>query len=288
MTDFSERYGPWALVAGASMGIGRAFSHDAARRGVNVVMLARGEELLRQIADEVRDEHGVETRPVVADLTDPAIGSVVAEATADLDVGLFVYNATIAMHGRFLDVALDDQLASVAVNCATPITLLNRLGRPMVERGRGGIVLVSSNGGTAGAINFGTYNAGKAFQWILGETLWTELRDQGVDVTTIMVGPTSSPNFNAFQATLDRDLCDRRDSDIALDRARARLLYPSTPEEVATAAYDALGSDSPVSFSHPDDDWIFRATLALPRDEAVATWRGLQETATRTPDRIAR
>ena len=208
MTDFSERYGPWALVAGASMGIGRAFSHDAARRGVNVVMLARGEELLRQIADEVSAEHGVEARPVVADLADPAIGSVVAAATDGLDIGLFVYNATIAMHGRFLDVALDDQLASVAVNCATPVTLVNLLGRPMVERGRGGIVLVSSNGGTAGAINFGTYNAGKAFQWILGETLWTELRDQGVDVTTIMVGPTSSPNFNAFQATLDRDLCD--------------------------------------------------------------------------------
>ena len=274
MTDFSERYGPWALVAGASMGIGRAFSHDAARRGVNVVMLARGEELLREVADEVRDEHGVETRPVVADLADPAIGTVVADATGDLDIGLFVYNATIAMHGRFLDVALDDQLASVAVNCATPITLVHLLGRPMVERGRGGIVLVSSNGGTAGAINFGSYNAGKAFQWILGETLWTELADQGVDVTTIMVGPTSSPNFNAFQATLDR--------------ARARLLYPSTPEEVASSAYDALGSASPVCFSHPDDDWIFRATLALPRDEAVAMWRGLQETATRTPDRIAR
>src|SRR5262249_35648407 len=156
---------------GASMGIGRAFSHDAARRGLNVVMLARGEELLREVAAEVHDEHGVETRPVVADLSDPAIGTVVTDATDGLDVGLVFYNATYAMRVRFLDAALDDQLASVAVNCATPITLVNLLGPPMVERGRGGIVLVSSNGGTAGAINFGSYNAGKAFQWILGETL---------------------------------------------------------------------------------------------------------------------
>lgn len=287
MADFSEQYGSWALIAGASMGIGRAFSHEAAARGLNVVMLARGEELLRETAAEVAEQHGVETRPVVADLADPAIGTVVAGATDEVDVGLFVYNATIAMHGRFLDVPLGDQLASVTVNCATPIVLCNLFAKPMVARGRGGIVMVSSNGGIAGAINFGTYNAGKAFEWILAETLWTELRDHGVDVTTIMVGPTYSPNYAAFQATLDPALAGDRDSDSPLDRARARLLDPSTPEEVAVASYDALGA-GPVCFAHSDDEMIFRGTLALPRDEAVAVWRGLQETSTRTPDRIAR
>lgn len=287
MTDFKAQYGPWALVAGASMGIGRAYSHEAARRGLNVVMLARGEELLREIAAEVSAEHGVETRPVVADLVDPDIGTVIGAATDDLEVGLFVYNATIAMFGRFLDVALDDQLASVAVNCATPIVLCNLLGKPMVERGRGGIVMVSSNGGIAGSINFGTYGAGKAFEWILAETLWSELGEHGVDVTTVMVGPTYSPNYAAFQATLDPALAGKRESEDPLDRARARLLDPSTPEAVAVASYDALGA-GPVCFSHPDDEFIFRATLARPRDEAVAIWRGVQETATRTPDRIAR
>jgi short-subunit dehydrogenase len=287
MSDFSDRYGPWALVAGASMGIGRAFSHEAARRGLHVVMIARGEELLRDIAAEVSDEHGVETRVVVADLTSPDVGAQLADATADLEVGLFVYNAAIAMHGYFLDVPLDDQLASVAINCATPIVLCNLFGRPMAERGRGGIVMVSSNGGTAGAINFGTYNAGKAFEWILAETLWAELGERGVDVTTIMVGPTSSPNYSAFQATLDPTLTGNRDSDQPLDRARARLTYPSSPEEVAVASYDALGV-RPVCFAHPDDEFIFRGTLALDREDAIGVWRGLQETSTRTPDRIAR
>jgi short-subunit dehydrogenase len=287
MTDFQRQYGPWALVAGASMGIGRAFSHEAARRGLNVVMLARGEELLREIAAEVSEEHDVETRAVPADLTDPHIGTALADATDGLEIGLFVYNATIAMHGRFLDVALDDQLASVAVNCVTPITLCNVFGKPMVERGRGGIVLVSSLGATAGAINFGSYNAGKAFEWMLGETLWSELRDQGVDVTTIMVGATDSPNYAAFQDTLDPALAGNRASDDPLDRARARLLSPVRPEAVAVSAYDALGA-GPVSFSDPEDEWIFRATLASSREDAVAIWRGVQETATRTPDRIAR
>jgi uncharacterized protein len=287
MTDFSKQYGPWALIAGASMGIGRAYSHEAARRGLNVAMIARGEELLRQTADEVSAEHGVETRPFVADLASPDVGATVATAVDDLEVGLFVYNAAIAMHGFFLDVPLDDQLASVAVNCATPIILSNLFGRPMTERGRGGIVMVSSNGGIAGAVNFGTYNAGKAFEWILAETLWAELGDSGVDVTTVMVGPTLSPNYRAFQDTLDPALPGSRETDDPLDRARARLRDPSTPEEVAIASYDALGV-RPVCFSHPDDEMIFRGTLALPRDEAIAVWRALQETSTRTPDRIAR
>jgi short-subunit dehydrogenase len=287
MTDFKAKYGPWAVVAGASMGIGRAYSHEAARRGLNVVMLARGEALLREIAAEVTADHGVETRPVVADLADPDIGSVIAAATDGLEVGLVVHNATIAMNGRFIDVPLEDQLASVAVNCATPIIFCNLFGKRMAERGRGGIVLVSSNGGIAGSVNFGTYGAGKAFEWILGETLWTELGEQGVDVTTCMVGPTYSPNYAAFQATLDPALAGNRGSEDPLARARARLLDPSTPEEVAVASYDALGA-GPVCFSHPDDEFIFRATLARPRDEAVAIWRGVQETATRAPDRIAR
>jgi short-subunit dehydrogenase len=165
--------------------------------------------------------------------------------------------------------------------------LCNLLAKPMVGRGRGGIVLVSSLGGLAGAVNFGSYNAGKAFEWILGETLWAELRDDGVDVTTIFVGATFSPNYAAFQATLDSELAGRRDSDDPLDRARARLLDPAMPEDVAVAAYDQLGA-GPVCYTNPEDEWVGNATFALPRDRAVALWRGVQETSTRTPDRIAR
>ena len=285
--DFRERYGPWALVAGASMGIGAALSNDAARRGLNVVMLARSEARLRDAAAAVSSTHGVETRAVAADLADASIGDIVAAATDDLDVGLFVYNATVAPPGRFLDVPLDDHLLSVTVNCTTPVVLTNLLGPPMCDRGRGAIALVSSMGGTQGSVNFGTYNAGKAFEWVLAETLWAELRESGVDATTILVGPTTSENYLAFQATLDPELCGRADSNSPLDRARNRLVNPSTPEEVAVALYDQLG-DGPVCFSHPDDAFISQATFALPRAEAVEVWTGVQETSTRRPDRVAR
>jgi len=285
--DFRERYGPWALIAGASMGIGAALSHEAARRGLDVVMMARGEERLRATADEVASAHGVETRPLVADLADPAIGEVVAGAVDGLEVGLFVHNATVAIPGRFLDVPLDDDLLCVRVNCDSVLALTKVLGPPMRDRGRGAIALVTSMGGTAGAVNFGSYNATKAFQWILAETLWAELAEDGVDALTIVVGATTSDNFLAFQATLDPELCGRADSPDPLDRARNRLVNASTPEDVATALYEQLG-DGPVVFSHPDDAYVAETTWAMPRAEAVAVWQGVQETSTRTPDKIAR
>ena len=287
MTDFGEQYGPWAFVAGASMGLGAAFSHEAAARGLNVLMLARGEERLRATGAEVAERHDVQVRTVAADLAAPDIGAVVAAATDDLEIGLFVYNATVAPAGRFVDVPLDVQLQSVAVNCATPVILCNLLAPRMMARGRGGIGMVSSMGGTQGSVNFGTYNAGKAFEWIFAETLWAELADAGMHVTNIFVGATSSDNYLAFQETLDPELCGRGDTDDPLDRARWRLMHPSEPAQVAVALYDQLAT-GPVCYADPNDEWVSQRSLALPRDEAVAVWRQLQETSKRIPERQAR
>ena len=262
--DFRGRYGPWALVAGASMGIGAALSHEAARRGLDVVLLARGREQLEATAAEIAERHGVQVRTIAADLASPDIGEVVAGATSDLEVGLVVYNAAVGPNSRFVEGDLDLHLLSIDVNCRTPVVLCHHFGRRMVERGRGGIVMISSMGGTQGAVNFGTYNAGKAFEWILAETLWTELGDHGVDVLTVFVGATSSPNYDAFRETLDPELCDRADTDDPLDRARSRLMRPSQPEEVATASYDSLGT-GPVAYAHPDDEWVSRACFASSR-----------------------
>jgi short-subunit dehydrogenase len=285
--EFERRYGPWAFVAGASMGIGAALAHGAAARGLNVVLLARGRELLEEVAGDVARRHGVETKAVAADLGDPAIRDVVAEATGGLDVGLFVYNAAVAPHGRFVETELDVQLLSVAVNCATPVALCNLLAPAMVDRGRGGIALVTSLAAVSGAVKFATYNAGKAFQWILAESLWAELGDHGVDVTTCFVGATSSPNYNAFKETLDPELCGRPGTDDPLDRARSRLMDPRTPDEVAQAVYSGLGA-GPVCFTDADDAWVAEQCLAMPRTEAIAVWRGVQETSTRITARQAR
>jgi uncharacterized protein len=284
---FAERYGPWACIAGASKGIGFALSEGAAARGLNVLMVARREEPLLAAAADIRARYEVETRTVVADLASPDIADRLAERTSDIDVGLFVYNAAGAPVGRFLDVSLERQLKSVAVNCATSVALCHMFASPMVDRGRGGIGLVNSNGGVQGSVNYGTYNAGKAFEWILAETLWAELGEHGVDVTTIFVGPTSSPSYLAYQETLDPELCGRADSDDLLDRVRARLRDPSPPAEVATGLFEQL-ADGPVCFSRPEDGWIHRTSLSLPRAEAVRAWVGLQETSKPDADTLAR
>jgi uncharacterized protein len=284
---FADQYGPWALIAGASMGIGRAFSHEAAARGLNVAMVARGAETLEETAGEVRAKHGVEVRTISMDLARPDVAQALGSQTDDLEIGLFVYNACVAPAGRFLDVPLDVHLLSVAVNCATPVALCAHFGRKMVDRGRGGIGMVSSNGGLAGAKNFSTYNAGKAFEWILAETLWAEFAEAGVHVNNIFVGPTASPNYNAFKETLDPELCNKPDSDVPVDRMRARLMDPSPPEEVATALLDKL-ADGPVCWSRPADEWIGRKTLDMSRADATRAWQALQETSTRIPDKQAR
>jgi uncharacterized protein len=284
--DFHARYGTWAVVAGASMGIGAALSHEAARRGLNVVLLARGKEQLEATAAEVAARHGVEVRAIAADLASPDIGDIVADATGDLDVGLFVYNAAVGPNSRFIDGDLGLHLLSVDVNCRTPVILCHHFGNRLAARGRGGIVMISSMGGTQGAVNFSTYNAGKAFEWILTESLWTELADADVDAVTVFVGATSSLNYNSFMETLDPELCNRPDTDDPLDRARSRLTRPSTPDEVATASYDGLGR-GPVAYVSPDDEFVSRRCFSLPRDQATRVWRALQETSTRRPDRIA-
>jgi short-subunit dehydrogenase len=284
--DFYARYGTWAVVAGASMGIGAALSHEAARRGLNVVLLARGKEQLEATAAEVAAQHGVEVRAIAADLASPDIGDIVADATGDLDVGLFVYNAAVGPNSRFIDGDLGLHLLSVDVNCRTPVILCHHFGNRLAPRGRGGIVMISSMGGTQGAVNFSTYNAGKAFEWILTESLWTELADADVDAVTVFVGATSSLNYNSFMETLDPELCSHPDTDDPLDRARSRLTRPSTPDEVATAAYDGLGR-GPVAYASPDDEFVSRRCFSLPRDQATRVWRALQETSTRRPDRIA-
>ena len=286
MPTFNERYGRWAFIAGASMGIGAALSHEAARRGLNVLMLARGAGQLEETAASVKDTHGVDVRTLAADLTDPLVVEAIAEAVADLEVGLFVYNAAVAPAGRFLDVDLAPQLASITANCTTPLALCHLLAGPMVERGRGGIALVGSNAANAGAVKFAAYHAGKAFQWILAESLWAELGDHGVDATCIFVGATDGANYKFFMETLDTELCNQPGSDDPLERARARLLKPTPPEQVATALYDQLGA-GPVCYADSDDEWVSRRCMEMSRVDAIKVWRGVQETSVRLPDKQA-
>jgi short-subunit dehydrogenase len=198
---FAERYGPWALIAGASDGTGSAFAHAVAERGVNVLLLARRHALLEEVASRVRTDTGVEARPVTVDLAQPDAFSTILAATNGLEVGMLMYNAGgDPKADPFLSYSVDGALALIQRNCVAPTQLCHHFGTAMQRRGRGGIVLVSSAAGLLGRANMVTYGATKAFDVVFGEALWAELHASGVDVLVPVLGATDTPALRLIMA----------------------------------------------------------------------------------------
>jgi short-subunit dehydrogenase len=190
---FAQKYGPWALVAGASEGVGAAFAEAIAERGVNVVLLARRAAVLDEVASRLR-RHGVETRVVATDLAaDDAVPTII-EATRDLEIGMVVYCAGADPDFRpFLSQPIEIAETMLRRNCLAPMRLCHHFAPAMVSRGRGGIVLFGSGAGFAGGPNMVAYSATKAFDMVFAEALWTELHDSGVDVLGLILGKTDTP-----------------------------------------------------------------------------------------------
>jgi uncharacterized protein len=190
--DFAERYGPWAVVAGASEGVGASVARLLGSRGINVVLVARRQGALDDVAATIT----AETRMLVLDLSEADAASALGQATADLEVGLVIYNAGADPHmSRFLDKPVDVWQAMVARNCATVIGVTHHFAGPMAERGHGGIVLVTSGAAWAGGSYLAVYGASKAFDLLLAESLWAELGPRGVDVLAMILGQTDTPAF---------------------------------------------------------------------------------------------
>ena len=197
MRSLRERYGPWALVAGGSAGLGEAVARRLAGEGISLLLLGRRPEALARLAEALRAAHGVEVRAVPADLADPDLSKLARAAVAGLEVGLLVYNAAHSVIGPFLERPLAEQLRVLAVNCRGPLVLSHLLGSEMARRGRGGIVLMTSVAGSQGNPWLASYAASKAFNLVLAEGLWDELQARGVDAVACRAGATRTPGFLA-------------------------------------------------------------------------------------------
>jgi short-subunit dehydrogenase len=190
----AERYGPWAVIAGGSEGIGACLASDFARAGLNILLIARKVEPLEAVAADLRARTGVEVRTLALDLTDEAMLERVREATDGLDVGMLVYNAGASHRtGPFLDWDVADALKVVRLNTVGQMLLAYHFGRKMAARGKGGIVLMGSLAGNAGSPSVIPYAGAKAFSQIFSEGLWWELKQHGVDVLHVVVGSTDTP-----------------------------------------------------------------------------------------------
>ncbi|MFV8751377.1 SDR family NAD(P)-dependent oxidoreductase [Nannocystaceae bacterium ST9] len=195
--DLRVRYGPWALVAGASEGLGEAFANALAERGLNVIVIARRADKLEATAERLRAAHGVEVLALAIDLAAPDVDERIAAGVGAREVGLLIYNAAFSRVGSFLDTPIDDHLKTLAVNCRAPLLLVHRFGAAMRRRRRGGIVLMGSMSGLQGSPRLASYASSKAFARVFGESLWGELRSSGVDALTCIAGATRTPGFEA-------------------------------------------------------------------------------------------
>lgn len=225
MTTFSEKYGPYALVAGASEGLGAAFAEALAARGLSLVLVARRKEKLEATADAIRARHGVDVRTVSLDLASPTLWEELEPSIADLAIGLLVYDTAYYTIGPFFSQDLESQLRHLDVNCRGPLVLVHHLGAKMVERGRGGLLLVSSLSGNQGGPLLAHYAATKAYLNVLAEGLWYELRKGGVDVLASAAGAIATDNY-------------ARTSPNPLSMGPG----PMKPVDVARESLDALGS----------------------------------------------
>lgn len=194
-SDYATRYGKWAVIAGASEGLGAAFAAQLAERGMDLLLLARRESALAELAQRLRRQTGVEVRHLALDLADPAAAETLAPAVADIEVGVLVYNAAASQMGRFVTMEQDALERMVQVNVRGPLTFLHALLPPMHARRRGAVVLMSSLAGMQGSPGIAAYAATKAFNTILGESLWHELRTHGIDVVASCAGAIRTPGY---------------------------------------------------------------------------------------------
>ncbi|QUR67259.1 SDR family NAD(P)-dependent oxidoreductase [Mycobacterium spongiae] len=219
-SSFGRRYGPWAVVTGASDGIGREFAIQLAARGLNLVLVARRGPVLEKLAQELADKHGIACRVIPTDLADASAVEGLVQATADLDVGIVVAAAGFGRSGPLIDAPLSDEIEMLAVNCTAVLAVAWHYGRRMAARGSGGLVLLSSLLGFAGVPRAANYAATKAYVQSLAEGLHRELAPLGVDVISSAPGPVRS-GFGG--------------------RADMQLSATTTPEAVARATLRALG-----------------------------------------------
>lgn len=231
---FKQRYGPYALVAGGSYGLGAAFAEAIARRGVNLVLIARHEDKLESTAARLREAYDVDVICLAVDLA--RFDQVKQRLGAlEVPVGLLVYDAAFAPVGLFEDMNEEQLALTTDVNVRAPLLLAKLVSTAMLDRRRGGLVLMSSLAGAQGSPHIAAYAATKAFNAILAEGLWRELKPHGIDVVACCAGAIDTPGYSqaekskAAPGTLAaRDVAERTLKALG----RGPLVVPGTTNKI--------------------------------------------------------
>ncbi len=215
-----DKYGSWAVVTGATDGIGLAIVDQLAELGFNLVLVGRRENLLRQISDRIADQRKIQTVSVPMDVSSPNFMPTLESRTKDLDIGLFIAAAGYGSSGEFIQQPISQELNMIDVNCRAVVEQTHFFAKQMVKKKRGGIVLFSSLVAFQGTPYSATYSATKSFIQNFAEAIHVELKEHGVDVLASAPGPVNS----GFAS-----------------RARMTMGFSATPQDVVNPTLTALG-----------------------------------------------
>ncbi|MEZ5744576.1 MAG: SDR family NAD(P)-dependent oxidoreductase [Sphingomonadaceae bacterium] len=254
MDDFAGKYGPWALIAGASEGTGASFARQLAEKGLNLVLIARRQGPLDKLAAEIRAEHGVDCVTASIDLAADDAVDRMREAAAGKECGLLILNAGADPNGSmFLDNDIEDWDSLTMRNVMTVMRACHRFGQAMRQRGHGGIMIVGSGACYSGMPGIAVYGATKAFDLVFSEALWAELKPHGVDVLSYVIGRTDTPAH--------RELMEERGMAIPDNLA--------DPDDVARKGLARLGNGPVTNWDWEDDDVGFGMVSADDRRKRV-------------------
>ena len=221
--DFRQTYGPWALVTGASSGIGEQFARLLASEGFNLIMVARRADRLESISTELHNAYKVEVETVPLDLSKPDFIDHLLKRCEGKDIGLVISNAGFGLKGLFYEIPLEKLCNMLDVNCRANLKITHSFIPRLIQRERGGIILTSSMEGFCGVPWSAAYSASKAFVLSLGEALWDELRRHNIDVLVLAPGPIDT-DIHIAQGIDKKDLSGLK-----------------SPQEVARIGLEQLG-----------------------------------------------
>ena len=225
MNDLRSRFGEWAIVTGASSGIGATFARKLAGARINLILAARRIELLHQLQQALTTEHGIQVKSVQVDLARDGCLEPIREACDALDVGLVINNAGTGVPGPFSASDIELEKRMVRLNCVTQIEITRHFLPRMLECKRGGIIFVSSLMGFQGVPFMANYSATKGYLLNFGESLYHECKDSGVDVLVLAPGATETPGKYLHE----------------VDYSKLPVSWMSA-DDVVDAALDSLGS----------------------------------------------
>lgn len=249
-TQFLADYGPYALVTGASSGIGLAFAEVLAEFGLNLVLVARRENQLESIASDLNAKHGITALSIAVDLADASACDHLLSRTQELDIGLVISNAGFSTKGEFCAIDRQQMMAMIHINCHAPLLLARGFIPRLQQRAKAGLVFTSSIEALIGTPYSTAYSASKALVKNLGEGLWAELQGSGVDVLTLCPGATDTEGLakNGFDASA--------------------MAHVMTADAVARATLNNI-TNGPVFISSEHYQAMFEQLLALPRGQAL-------------------